>query len=101
MALIQRLVMLGEGIALLNALDVLEELDRGSLSLCPARCASAAPDPDAVRAQGRELSAAAELMAASIESRWRGSTPENTDFLSTFCGHAWRNLALSRAWVPL
>lgn len=72
MALIQRLVMLGEGIALLNALDVLEELEeleRGSLSFVPLRDAHLQRQTlvQFVR-KGAELSAAAALMAASIES---------------------------------
>ena len=69
MALIQRLVMLGEGIALLNALDVLEELDRGSLSFVPLRDAHLQRQTLMLFVRkGAELSAAAELMAASIES---------------------------------
>ena len=69
MALIQRLVTLGDGIALLNALDVLEELDRGSLSFVPLRDAHLKRQTLMLFArQGAELSAAAELMAASIEA---------------------------------
>lgn len=91
--------MLGEGIALLNALDVLEELDRGSLSFVPCAGASAAPDPDAVRACA-ELSLPLAWRQQASNRRWHGSTPENADFLSV-CGHGWLNSALSRAWVPL
>ena len=69
MALIQRLVTLGDGIALLNALDVLEELDRGSLSFVPLRDAHLKRQTLMLFArQGAELSAAAELMASSIEA---------------------------------
>ena len=69
MALIQRLVMLGDGIALLNALDVLEELDRGSLSFVPLRDAHLQRQTLTLFGRkGAELSAAAALMAESIES---------------------------------
>ncbi|MDR3065224.1 MAG: LysR family transcriptional regulator [Comamonas sp.] len=69
MALIQRLVMLGEGIALLNALDVLEELDRRSLSFVPLRDAHLQRQTLMLFVRkGAELSSAAALMAASIES---------------------------------
>ena len=69
MALMQRLVMLGEGIALLNALDVLEELDHGSLSFVSLRDAHLQRQTLMLFVRkGAELSAAASLMAASIES---------------------------------
>ena len=69
MALIQRLVTLGDGIAMLNALDVLEELDRGSLSFVPLRDVHLKRQTLMLFArQGAELSAAAELMASSIEA---------------------------------
>lgn len=69
MALMWRLVMLGEGIALLNALDVLEELDRGALSFVPLRDVHPQRQTLMLFARkGAELSTAAELMAASIET---------------------------------
>lgn len=69
MALIQRLVMLGEGIALLNALDVVEELDRSALSFVPLRDAHLQRQTLMLFARkGAELSAAAELMAESIQA---------------------------------
>jgi DNA-binding transcriptional LysR family regulator len=69
MALIQRLVMLGEGIALLNALDVMDELDRGALAFVPLRDAHLQRQTLVLAARARaEPSAAAELMAASIQA---------------------------------
>lgn len=69
MTLIQRLVILGEGIALLNALDVLEELDRGALSFVPLRDAHLQRQTLMLFARkGAELSTAAELMAESIQA---------------------------------
>ena len=69
MALIQRLVAMGSGIALLNPLDVMEECSRNALLYLPLR------DPELqrqalvlmARSKG-QLSAAAELMAQSIEA---------------------------------
>lgn len=67
MALIQRLVMLGEGIALLNPLDVMEERSRNALVFVPLRDAHLQRQTLvlASRAKG-QLSAAAELMAGNI-----------------------------------
>lgn len=67
MAFIQRLVMLGEGIALLNPLDVLEERSRNALVFVPLRDAHLQRQTLvlAARAKG-QLSAAAELMAESV-----------------------------------
>ena len=67
MALILRLVALGEGIALLNPLDVMEERARNALVFVPLRDAHLARQTLvlAARAKG-QLSAAAELMAANI-----------------------------------
>lgn len=63
MALMWRLVMLGEGIALLNALDVLEELDRGALSFVPLRDVHLQRQTLMLFARrGAELSTAAELI---------------------------------------
>ncbi len=69
MALIQRLVALGSGIALLNPLDVMEERSRHALIYLPLR------DPELQRqtlmlmARAKsQLSSAAELMAQSIEA---------------------------------
>ncbi|MEQ6435748.1 LysR family transcriptional regulator [Comamonas sp. w2-DMI] len=69
LALIQRLVMLGEGIALLNALDVVDELGRGALVFVPLRDAHLQRQTLVLAARrGAELSAAAELMAESIQA---------------------------------
>jgi len=66
-ALILRLVVLGEGIALLNPLDVMEERARNALVFVPLRDAHLARQTLvlAARAKG-QLSPAAELMAANI-----------------------------------
>ncbi|WER44579.1 LysR family transcriptional regulator [Cupriavidus sp. WKF15] len=67
MALIQRLVMLGSGVALLNPLDIMEERARGALVLVPLRDRYLRRQTLALvaRAHGT-LSPAAELMAGSI-----------------------------------
>lgn len=67
MALIQRLVMLGSGIALLNPLDIMEERARGALVLVPLRDRYLRRQTLALvgRSQGVP-SPAAELMAGSI-----------------------------------
>lgn len=68
-ALIQRLVTLGEGIALLNALDVVDELARSALAFVPLRDAHLRRQTLVLAARrGAGLSAAAELMAQSIEA---------------------------------
>lgn len=67
MALIQRLVMLGEGIALLNPLDVMEERSRNALVFVPLRDAHLQRQTLVLAARARgQLSAAGELMAQSI-----------------------------------
>jgi DNA-binding transcriptional LysR family regulator len=67
MALIQRLVMLGEGIALLNPLDVMEERSRHALVFVPLRDAHLRRQTLVLAGRVRgPLSAAAELMAQSI-----------------------------------
>lgn len=69
MALIQRLVMQGDGIALLNPLDVMEERARQTLMFIPLRDRNVRPQPLAlIERAGRQPNAAAELMAQSIES---------------------------------
>ncbi|WP_280187801.1 LysR family transcriptional regulator [Delftia sp. PS-11] len=66
-ALIQRLVMLGEGIALLNPLDVMEERSRNALAFVPLRDAHLRRQTLVLAARARgQLSAAAQLMADSI-----------------------------------
>ncbi len=67
MALIQRLVMLGSGIALLNPLDIMEERACGALVLVPLRDRYLRRQTLALvgRSHGA-LSPAAELMAGSI-----------------------------------
>ena len=67
MALIQRLVMLGEGIALLNPLDVMEERSRNALVFVPLRDAHLRRQTLVLTGRARgQLSAAGELMAQSI-----------------------------------
>lgn len=67
MALIQRLVMLGEGIALLNPLDVMEECSRNALVFVPLRDAHLQRQTLVLAGRVRgQLSAAGELMAESI-----------------------------------
>ena len=58
-----------EGIALLNALDVVDELGRGALVFVPLRDAHLQRQTLVLAARrGAELSAAAELMAESIQA---------------------------------
>ncbi|MDR0225100.1 MAG: LysR family transcriptional regulator [Burkholderiaceae bacterium] len=67
MAFIQRLVMLGEGIALLNPLDVMEERSRNALVFVPLRDAHLQRQTLVLAARARgQLSAAADLMAESM-----------------------------------
>lgn len=70
MALIQRLVMLGSGIALLNPLDIMDERERGALVLVPLRDRYLRRQTLALVARAQTvLSPAAELMAADIGER--------------------------------
>ncbi|MFT3813800.1 MAG: LysR family transcriptional regulator [Acidovorax sp.] len=65
--LIRRLVMLGEGVALLNQLDVMEERSRNALVFVPLRDAHLQRQTLVLLARAKgQLSAAAELLAASI-----------------------------------
>ena len=69
MALIQRLVALGSGIALLNPLDVMEERSRHALVYLPLRDPELPPQTLVLMARAKgQPSAAAELMAQSIET---------------------------------
>lgn len=65
--LIRRLVILGEGVALLNQLDVMEERSRNALVFVPLRDAHLQRQTLVLMARAKaQLSAAAELLAASI-----------------------------------